>query len=208
MSDIRWFTETKDGHSQWYASHFRELAARGDDLDGEARLVDAVVAPGSRILDAGCGQGRTGAALHRRGHTVTGVDVDPVLIEAARVDYPGPTWVLADLATLDLASGDPSGDPSDGAFDAVVMAGNVITFVAPGTEQQVLASIARHVRPDAPLITGFHTARMQVADFDRHALLAGWAVEQRFATWDLRPWHADADFAVTILRAPAQRSSS
>lgn len=49
----RWFTDTDEGNSEWYAEHFRELAADGADLEGEARLVDAVVAPGSRILDAG-----------------------------------------------------------------------------------------------------------------------------------------------------------
>ncbi|HCE61250.1 MAG TPA: SAM-dependent methyltransferase, partial [Janibacter terrae] len=27
-------------HSQWYIDRFRAMAARGDDLDGEARLVD------------------------------------------------------------------------------------------------------------------------------------------------------------------------
>jgi len=25
-------------------------------------------------------------------------------------------------------------------------------------------------------------------------------LEHRFATWDLKPWRADADFAVSILR--------
>ena len=193
MSEIRWFTDTDDGHSHWYAEHFRELEAQGADLEGEARFVDAVVRPASRILDAGCGQGRTGAALHRRGHIVVGVDADPVLIAAARQDNPGPQWIQADLASLDLP-----GEP----FDAAVMAGNVITFVAPGTETSVLAHIRNHLKPDAPLITGFHTARMPVDDFDHHARDAGLHIEQRFATWDLRPWGSDADFAVTILRSP------
>ncbi|MER6594533.1 SAM-dependent methyltransferase, partial [Micromonospora purpureochromogenes] len=44
----RWATETGPGHSQWYIDRFRKLAAEGADLAGEARLVDAMVAPGSR----------------------------------------------------------------------------------------------------------------------------------------------------------------
>jgi hypothetical protein len=32
---------------------------------------------------------------------------------------------------------------------------------------------------------------------------AGYDLEHRFATWDLRPWRADADFAVSVLRTPA-----
>jgi SAM-dependent methyltransferase len=66
------------------------MAAEGADLGGEARLVDAMVAPGSRLLDAGCGTGRTAAVLHARGHRVVGVDADPVLIAAAEADHPGP----------------------------------------------------------------------------------------------------------------------
>jgi hypothetical protein len=35
MTDIpRWFTSTKDGHSQWYVERFRQLAAEGADLAG------------------------------------------------------------------------------------------------------------------------------------------------------------------------------
>jgi SAM-dependent methyltransferase len=58
----------------------------------------------SRVLDAGCGQGRVGAELAARGHRVTGVDADAGLIETARADHPGSRWVVADLAELDLRS--------------------------------------------------------------------------------------------------------
>ncbi|WBB71202.1 hypothetical protein O7602_15680 [Micromonospora sp. WMMD1128] len=59
----RWVTDTEPGHSQWYVDRFRRLAAEGADLAGEARLIDALVPPGARILDAGCGTGRVAAAL-------------------------------------------------------------------------------------------------------------------------------------------------
>src|SRR5680860_1128367 len=62
------------GHSAWYVERFRTMAAAGDDLAGEARLIDAMVPRGSRILDAGCGPGRVGAVLARLGHDVVGVD--------------------------------------------------------------------------------------------------------------------------------------
>ncbi|MFE0593878.1 class I SAM-dependent methyltransferase [Micromonospora echinospora] len=191
----RWVTETGPDHSRWYVDRFRQLAAEGADLAGEARLLDAMVPPGARILDAGCGTGRVGAALAERGHTVVGVDADPVLIEAARADHPGSTWLVADLAELDLP-----GEP----FDAAVVAGNVMAFVAPGTERDVLRRIAAHLRPDGVLVVGFGTGRgYPLADFDADASAAGLRREHRFATWDLRPWRADADFAVTVLRRPA-----
>lgn len=195
----RWVTETKPGHSQWYIDRFRQLAAEGADLAGEARLLDALVAPGARILDAGTGTGRVAAALAARGHTVVGVDADPALIEAARVDHPGPCFLVADLAELDLAA---QGEPEP--FDAALIAGNVMVFVAPGTEPDVLARVAAHVRPDGLVVVGFDTGRgYPLADLDAHAAAAGLRLEHRFATWDLRPWHDDADWAVTVLRKPA-----
>lgn len=196
----RWQTETKPGHSQWYVDRFRAMAADRTDLTGEARLIDAMVAPGSRVLDAGCGPGRLGAELHRRGHTVVGVDADPVLIEAAEADHPGPRWLVADLSTLDLAATGAEPDP----FAAAVLAGNVMVFLAPDTEVDVLRRVAAHVRPDGPIVTGFHTNRdLTVAAFDAAVAAAGLRIEHRFATWDLRAWNDDADFAVTVLRTPA-----
>jgi 2-polyprenyl-3-methyl-5-hydroxy-6-metoxy-1,4-benzoquinol methylase len=176
------------------------MAAEGVDLAGEARLLDAVLSPGSRVLDAGCGPGRVGAELAARGHTVVGVDVDPELIAAARADHPGPTWLVADLAELDLAAmGEP--DP----FDVAILAGNVITFVAPDSETQVLTRVAEHVRPDGVVVVGFGLDRgYALADFDAHAVAAGLELEHRFATWDLRPFRAESSFAVSVFRRPAR----
>lgn len=195
----RWFTETKDGHSQWYVERFRALAEQGADLDGEARFVDAMLPRGSRVLDAGCGSGRTAAALHARGHVAYGVDADPVLVEAARADRPGPAYAVVDLTRLTLE--DVDGEP----VDLVVCAGNVMVFVAPGTEAQVLRNLCSVVRPGGRVVVGFR--REDTYPFDRYdADLAALArdgvahAEHRFATWHLDPFTDDSDFAVTVLR--------
>jgi SAM-dependent methyltransferase len=201
----RWFTEFDADHSAWYIDRFRRKAAAGDDLDGEARLVDALLARGSRVLDAGCGPGRVGAALHELGHVVVGVDVDPALIAAARADHPGPRWLVADLVGLGL--GEPALDEpafDEPNFDAAVLAGNVLVYVRPGSERDVLARVAAQVRPDGVVITGFNVEReYRLETFDRDCAAVGLVLEHRFATWDLRPWRADADWAVTVLRRPA-----
>jgi SAM-dependent methyltransferase len=189
----RWVTDTKAGHSEWYVERFREMAAKGDDLGGEARLIDAMLPPRARVLDAGCGPGRVGAVLHERGHTVVGVDVDPVLIEAAEADHPGPRWLVGDLAELDLGDEEP--------FAGAVLAGNVMVFLAPGTEADVLRRVSAHVQPDGFVVTGFHTNRELSLDaFDGAVEEAGLRLEHRFATWDLKAWHDEADFAVSVLR--------
>jgi SAM-dependent methyltransferase len=191
----RWVTDTKEGHSQWYIDRFRRMAADGDDLAGEARLVDAMAPRGARVLDAGCGTGRVSAELHARGHVVVGVDADPELIEAARSDHPGPTFVVGDLSELDLSEVE--------LFDAAVLAGNVMVFVAPGTETEVLRRVGGCVKRDGFVVVGFHVNRhLALDDFDLHVADAGLRIEHRFATWDLKAWHDDADFAVTVLRHP------
>lgn len=192
----RWFTETQEGHSQWYIDRFRAMAAEGTDLAGEARLMDAMLPRAAWVLDAGCGPGRLSGELHHRGHQVVGVDVDPALIEAAAEDHPGPTYVVADLAELDL-----SGPGLDEPFDAAILAGNVMWFVAPDTEADVLSSVARHVADDGFVLVGFGLGRtLTLAQFDQHVATAGLRVEHRFATWDLKAWSEEADFAVSVLR--------
>lgn len=192
----RWVTENSAEHSRHYAERFRRLASEGADLDGEARMVDAMLPRASAVLDAGCGQGRVGAALAARGHRVTGVDADAGLIGAARADHPEPRWIAADLTEFDL-----TGPGDSGLFDAAVLAGNVLLFVAEGTEEQVLRRVAAHLRPDGFAVAGFAAGRgYALADFDRQAAAAGLEPEHRFATWDLRPWRSGSPFAVTVLR--------
>lgn len=196
----RWLTEHDAAHSSWYIERFRTMAAEGTDLAGEARLLDAMLPRGARILDAGCGPGRVSGALAARGHAVVGVDVDPELIAAAATDHPGPRYVVADLAELDLRAHGES-EP----FDAAVLAGNVLAFVAPRSEPAVLANVARHVREDGVVVVGLGLERgYPTADMDRDAAAAGLVLEHRFATWDLRPFAPASDFAVSIYRRPDQ----
>ena len=192
----RWFTENEEGHSQRFVEHFRDLRIKGTDIEGEARLLDAIVAPHSLILDAGCGAGRIAGALHRRGHRVFGVDIDPILIEAAKIDYPGPTWIQADLYDLDL---DSFGLKEK--FDACILAGNVMPYIAVGTGAQVLSNVAKHLRNDAPVVVGFSQARgYSLKDFDHDLSIANLEMDLRFSSWDLRPWTPDSDYSVTIAR--------
>ena len=111
-------TEENPEHSAAYIQRFKDLAAAGQDLVGEARLVDAMAPRGARILDAGSGTGRIAAHLAAVGHDVVGVDGDPVLVAAADVDAPGPRYLVSDLAELDLpAQGVP--EPFAAALRAV-----------------------------------------------------------------------------------------
>jgi SAM-dependent methyltransferase len=130
----RWQHETGEAGSHAYVRRFADLAERGVDLDGEARFMDALLAPRSRVLDAGCGTARLGAELARRGHEVLAVDLDPVLLAAAPT-HPRLRVQLADLTVLRL----------DKSFDAAVAAGNVMVYAAPGTEAAMLRRLHAHL---------------------------------------------------------------
>lgn len=190
-------------HSHRYIQRFKMMEANGHDLYGEARTVDAMVERGSRILDAGCGPGRHAGYLQQRGHTVVGVDGDPVLIDAAKQEYPEATFVVSDLAEMDLPAAGVAAD-----FDVILCAGNVMGFLAPSTRVDVLRRFSTHLAPEGRAIIGFGAGRgYEFSEFFRDGEAAGLQLELALSTWDLKPFTADSQFLVAICSRDAQRWS-
>ncbi len=176
---------TWDGDS--YQRRFDELAAKGNDVHGEATFVLRFTP--RTVLDAGCGTGRVAIELARHGVTVTGVDRDASMLATARARAPELEWLERDLAAFDLAR----------TFDVVVMAGNVPLFTPAGTHAALLAGCARHVNRGGVLVSGFQTDRGYALDeFDEHARAAGLDLAARYATWDGDPFDGDAGYAVSV----------
>jgi len=176
-----------------YDERWEALAAAGHDVHGEAALVDDLVGRhAARILDAGCGTGRVAIELARRGHHTVGVDVDDELLARARGKAPGLDWVHADLATL-------APEIAPGPFDAVVLAGNVMIFLAPGTADAVLAHLATRLAPSGIVVAGFQLSdQLPLAEYDRHAGAAGLALAARWSTWERAPFTGVEDYAVSV----------
>lgn len=198
------WSEHRGPRGEDYDQRWERLAAAGEDVHGEADLVERYHP--QTVLDAGCGTGRVAIELHRRGIEVVGTDLDAAMLEAARTKAPHLTWVEADLTTLDLRDG--AGERR--RFDLAVLAGNVMIFVSPGTEAQVIGRIADHVVPDGLVVAGFQlsaafagTDRIDLPEYDRCAADAGLELVDRFATWSGDPFVDGGDYAVSVHRRRA-----
>ena len=174
-----------------YDAPYGARVAAGEDVHGEANAVQALQStrPFS-VLDAGCGTGRIAIELACRGMDIVGVDLDVRMLDRAREQAPDLDWRLGDLATVDLGR----------TFDLILLAGNVMLFLTPGTETQVVRNLARHLAPGVKLVAGFQIGRtaLGIAYYDAAATAAGLTLRERWATWEGAPWTATSQYAVSI----------
>ncbi|MGV9859878.1 class I SAM-dependent methyltransferase [Gordonia sp. NPDC003425] len=180
-----------------YDRRWEALAAAGENIHGEADLVESLLGidGGGRVLDAGCGTGRVAIELHARGHDVVGVDADPSMLARAAAKEPRIRWVRADLADLD--------GRVDETFDLALLAGNVMIFVSPGSEPAVVARCADRLRPGGLLVAGFRVTaeRLPLVRYDECARSAGLEFVARWSTWDRAPY-TGGDYAVSVHQMP------
>ncbi|MCU1496333.1 MAG: Methyltransferase type 11 [Acidimicrobiales bacterium] len=187
----RWTDDPSVPRGATYDAGFERLAASGADVHGEATLV-AALSGGPRVLDAGCGTGRVAIELAARGFDVAGVDIDPVMLDAARAKAPELTWHLCDLASF----------TTDDHYDAVVLAGNVLIFVAPGTEPAAVARCAAVLRAGGVMIAGFSVRDGGYGPeaLDADAAAAGLTLVDRWSTWSRDPWSPTDRYQVSAHR--------
>ena len=115
----------------------------------EARQVAAhFPAAPARILDLGCGAGRTTIALAAMGHQVVGIDLADRLLEEARRLAPGIEVRHMDAAQLTF---------DDGSFDAALFSYNGLDCLYPlATRERCLREVHRVLKPGGVFLLSSH----------------------------------------------------
>ncbi len=172
------------GHSQRYIDRFAMLAAQGQDLVGEARLIDAMVGRGARrSWTPAAAPAGIAATCTAAGHRVVGVDLDPALIAEAGAGRAGPDLrrrrshlvrppargaaaLRRDPVRRQRAGLPASGDPASGA-----------------------GGFPDRLAEDGRAVVGSRRPRLAFDDFFADVDAVGLTREQT-PTWDLRPFGA------------------
>ena len=106
------------------------------------------IPPNSKILDLGCGTGRTTGILHAAGHKVTGLDISFSMIRAATGQFPETTFLLGNACSLSL---------KEKQFDVVLFSNKGIDCIYPYEKRlAALREIRRILKPGGLFIFSSH----------------------------------------------------
>jgi ubiquinone/menaquinone biosynthesis C-methylase UbiE len=101
-----------------------------------------------RVLDVGCGCGRTSVFLRNMGHTVTGIDIVPEMLDIARKWVKGVEFRLMNACELEFGSD---------SFDYVLFSYNGIDCIHPDTKRNMcLEEICRALKPGRLFVFSTH----------------------------------------------------
>jgi len=154
-ADRPWY-EDEDFWTDYAALMFDE--SRWAEVPAVVDAIEALAAPpkGGRVLDACCGPGRHSLELASRGYRVTGIDLTPAYLEAARES--AAAWGVE----LELLRADLRGFERPAAFDLAL---NLYTsfgyFEDPADDLAALRALRACLKPGGALLletTGKETA--------------------------------------------------
>ncbi|MEM7340005.1 MAG: class I SAM-dependent methyltransferase [Actinomycetota bacterium] len=163
------------------AAYLRYSFTMGTDQEVEALTAMLSLAPGSRILDVGCGPGRHALAFAAAGHHVTGVDISAEFVELATTaateagldDHA--RFVVGDARDLGAVL---ANDGISGGFDAAISLcqGAFGLTAGPGSRQRpereldesILAGMVDAVAPTGMIAVSAFSAYFQLRYLEDH----------------------------------------
>jgi SAM-dependent methyltransferase len=150
-----WFEDVADHLG---AAYLRYSFTKGTEQEIDFLVGALALTAGQRVLDVGCGPGRHAHALGRRGFEVVGVDISQRFVDLANEGAPpGVTAVRGDARALTF----------DRAFDAAIcLCQGAFGLVTPPADEDVLAGIARAVRPGGRIAVSAFSAYFQLRWLD------------------------------------------
>lgn len=128
----------------WYARTYGERLS--------ALLRERGIAAGDTVVDAGCGTGSLALLLARDGFRVTGVDLSPAMIAAARAKDAGGRvdWRVGDITSLELGA----------TYGALVSVADTLNHVESLDEwEAALRCFHAHLRPGGIVFVDAMTVR-------------------------------------------------
>jgi len=118
-------------------------------MPAEDRAITTAFPPApARVLDVGCGAGRTTTVLLERGYDVAAGDILPAMVERARLNCPAARIEVLDAAALPFPTA---------SFDAVLFSFNGLDYLYPFAQRlKALSEIHRVLRPGGAFVYSSH----------------------------------------------------
>jgi SAM-dependent methyltransferase len=138
---------------EWFETFVATRSPRGETTEIEAITAQIPRAGYPRVLEVGCGIGRTAGPLAARGYEVTGIDISPAALSMAAQRAPGPRYLALDQRHVGHMRW---------TFDAILVLWNSFGFVDQATDLETMAGMATILRPGGKVLFDmYHPEWMQ-----------------------------------------------